>query len=275
MHTCEWIGKICSRAFRGLYNVRQIRKFLTVQSTKTLIHAFVSTHLDYYNALLFYLPKYQLDRLPKVHNAAARVTLVIINSPVNTMLPYKFQKWNRDLMNFLKVQKKTSQEKQKTWLTRTTHREEQFQPIWPSTILTPCHPGNGRRQLCYSSLTWFLSMLQQFVTLPKQSAGTHLYSWVKRRTVTVEWTAQEHNIIIQDRTEPWLPNLDSSGQSTRLPCSTRLSLILQFAIIMVNLTSCEAILIFIVTQIIRVGDGTVTCTVPWKNWQPLFITKSS
>ena len=57
------IGKICSKAFRGLYNIRQIRKFLTVQSTKTLIHAFVSSHLDYCNALLFGLPKYQLDRL--------------------------------------------------------------------------------------------------------------------------------------------------------------------------------------------------------------------
>ena len=47
------IGKISSKAFRGLYNIRQIRKFLTVQSTKTLIHAFVSSHLDYCNALLF------------------------------------------------------------------------------------------------------------------------------------------------------------------------------------------------------------------------------
>ena len=52
------IGKICSKAFRGLYNIRQIRKFLTVQSTKTLIHAFVSSHLDYCNALLFGLPKF-------------------------------------------------------------------------------------------------------------------------------------------------------------------------------------------------------------------------
>lgn len=60
------IGKICSKAFRGLYNIRQIRIFLTAQSTKTLIHAFVSSHLDYCNALLFGLPKYQLDRLQKV-----------------------------------------------------------------------------------------------------------------------------------------------------------------------------------------------------------------
>ena len=71
------IGKICSKAFRGLYNIRQIRKFLTVESTKTLIYAFVSSHLDYCNALLFGLPKYQLDRLQKVQNAAARVIFQI------------------------------------------------------------------------------------------------------------------------------------------------------------------------------------------------------
>ena len=67
------IGKICSRAFRGLFSIRQIRTFLTVQSTKTLIHAFVSSHLDCCNDFLFDLPKYQLDRLQKVYNAAARV----------------------------------------------------------------------------------------------------------------------------------------------------------------------------------------------------------
>jgi len=71
------IGKICSKAFRGLYSTRQIRKFLTVQSTKTLIHAFVYSHLVYCNALLFGLPKYQLDRLQKVQNAVARLTFQI------------------------------------------------------------------------------------------------------------------------------------------------------------------------------------------------------
>ena len=71
------ISKICGTAFRGLYNERHIRKFLTVQSTKTPIHAFVSTHLDKCNALLFGLPKYQFDRLQKVHNAADRVIFQI------------------------------------------------------------------------------------------------------------------------------------------------------------------------------------------------------
>ena len=35
------IGKVCSKAFRGFYNIRQIRKYLSEDSTKTLIHAFV------------------------------------------------------------------------------------------------------------------------------------------------------------------------------------------------------------------------------------------
>ena len=86
------IGKICSKAFRGLYNITHIRKVLTVQSTKTLIHAFVSSHLDYCNALLVGLPKYQLDRLQKVQNAAARVTLQIAKFDHITPAPFDVHK---------------------------------------------------------------------------------------------------------------------------------------------------------------------------------------
>ena len=57
------IGKTFSKAFHGLYKMGQIRKFLNINMTKTLVHAFVSSHLDYCNAILFGLPKYQLDRL--------------------------------------------------------------------------------------------------------------------------------------------------------------------------------------------------------------------
>lgn len=67
------IGKICSKAFHGLYKIRQIRKFLSPESTKTLVHAFVTSHLDYCNSLLFGVPKYQTERLQKVLNAAARL----------------------------------------------------------------------------------------------------------------------------------------------------------------------------------------------------------
>ena len=71
------VGKICSKAFRGLYNIRHIRKLLSIESTKTLVHAFVTSHLDYCNSLLSGLPQYQCDRLQKVLNAAARITCLV------------------------------------------------------------------------------------------------------------------------------------------------------------------------------------------------------
>ena len=42
-------------------------------STKTLIHAFVSSRVDYCNNLLYGLPAYQLNKLQRVQNAAARL----------------------------------------------------------------------------------------------------------------------------------------------------------------------------------------------------------
>jgi hypothetical protein len=51
--------------------------FLTEDSTKILVHAFIRSHIDYCNSLLYGIPKYQLDRLQRVLNAAARVVFLI------------------------------------------------------------------------------------------------------------------------------------------------------------------------------------------------------
>ena len=53
-----------------------IIKFLSEESTITLVHAFVTSHLDYCNSHLYGIPKYQCDRLQKILNAAARVICV-------------------------------------------------------------------------------------------------------------------------------------------------------------------------------------------------------
>ncbi len=71
------VSKICSEAFRSLYHIKQIRKYLTDDATKILVHAFITSHLDYCNSLLYGIPKYQLNRLQKVLNAAARVVCLI------------------------------------------------------------------------------------------------------------------------------------------------------------------------------------------------------
>ena len=52
-------------------------KYLSEESTKILVHAFVTSHLDYCNSLPCGLPQYQYDRLQRVLNAAARVVCLI------------------------------------------------------------------------------------------------------------------------------------------------------------------------------------------------------
>ena len=58
-----------------LRNIVKIRKYLDEGSTETLVHAFVSSKLDYCNTLLYVLPKCLINRLQLilVHNTAAHV----------------------------------------------------------------------------------------------------------------------------------------------------------------------------------------------------------
>ena len=45
------VSKTCNSAFYYLYNLRRIRKYLSKDNTKTLIHAFISSRVDYCNSL--------------------------------------------------------------------------------------------------------------------------------------------------------------------------------------------------------------------------------
>ena len=69
----EHITKASSSAFFHLYNNRRIRKYLSRDNMETLIHAFVSSRIDYCNSLLYGVPNCQLHKLQRVQNAAARL----------------------------------------------------------------------------------------------------------------------------------------------------------------------------------------------------------
>ena len=68
------ITKICASSFFYLYNIRRIWKYLTKKSAESLIHAFISSRLDYCNSLLYGLPNCSLIKLQRVQNACARLT---------------------------------------------------------------------------------------------------------------------------------------------------------------------------------------------------------
>ena len=67
------INQVCKTAFYHIHNIRRISKYLSQESLKTLVHAFVTSRLDYCNSLLYGLPKYHISKLQRVQNAAARL----------------------------------------------------------------------------------------------------------------------------------------------------------------------------------------------------------
>ena len=67
------INNICRAAFFHLFNIRRIRKFLSMECTNILVNAFVTSRLDYCNSHLYGLPYNQLHKLQRVQNAAARL----------------------------------------------------------------------------------------------------------------------------------------------------------------------------------------------------------
>ena len=67
--------KVCSSAFYYLHKLRRSRKYPSQDCLVTLIHAFVTSRLDYCNSLMYGLPQCQISKLQKVQNAAARIAL--------------------------------------------------------------------------------------------------------------------------------------------------------------------------------------------------------
>ena len=56
-----------------LHAIRRIRRCLSTDATRTVLHAFVTWCIDYGNALLVEVPKKHLARLQQVQNLAIRV----------------------------------------------------------------------------------------------------------------------------------------------------------------------------------------------------------
>jgi hypothetical protein len=56
-----------------LRSIGQARKYLTTDATEKVLHAFLSSRLDNGNSLLYGLPDYQIQRLQRVQNTAARI----------------------------------------------------------------------------------------------------------------------------------------------------------------------------------------------------------
>lgn len=66
-------NKVIKISFFHLRNIAKVRPFLTPKDTEMLIHAFITSRLDYCNSLFTGLPIKSTRKLQLVQNAAARV----------------------------------------------------------------------------------------------------------------------------------------------------------------------------------------------------------
>ena len=69
------INNLVSHCYKLLKDVRIVRNLLTKEETEQLVHAIISSRLDYCNSLFFGLNKSEINKLQKVQNAAARLVL--------------------------------------------------------------------------------------------------------------------------------------------------------------------------------------------------------
>lgn len=70
---CDQISAISKGAWYHLKQIGTIRPYLDQESAKALVHSLVSSRLDSFNSLLYGVPKYELMRLQRIQNAAARM----------------------------------------------------------------------------------------------------------------------------------------------------------------------------------------------------------
>ena len=75
MNMAAHITKTCGSTFFYLYNIRHKRKYLTneFECSEKLIHAFITSRLDYCNSLLYGVPDHHMQKLQRVMNASARL----------------------------------------------------------------------------------------------------------------------------------------------------------------------------------------------------------
>ena len=67
------ISNICRSIYFHLRNIRRIRTLLTFHATAQLIHALITTRLDFLHSILHNLINNKIERLQRIQNQAARM----------------------------------------------------------------------------------------------------------------------------------------------------------------------------------------------------------
>ena len=86
------IKNTCQSMYYHIRNVGKIRRYLTDEAAHTVVHALVTSRLDYGNCMVFGITSHLLDKLQRAQNAAARMLTRTRNLhwlPIRQRIKYK------------------------------------------------------------------------------------------------------------------------------------------------------------------------------------------
>ena len=69
----DQIGKVIRAGWAGVHKIGRLRKYLDQPTSEKLVHAFITSHIDYCNSLLTGSPDTDVSRLQRLQNASARI----------------------------------------------------------------------------------------------------------------------------------------------------------------------------------------------------------
>ena len=69
----DHVSAVCASCNYHLRRLSSIRRYLTQDATRCAVQAFITSRLDYCNALLLEIPRAQIERLQRIQNKAARL----------------------------------------------------------------------------------------------------------------------------------------------------------------------------------------------------------
>ena len=68
-----YISKVVSSGFCHLRSIASVNKYLRQDSLATLVQSFVGSPIDFCNSIFYGLPAYEIQRLQRLQNQAARL----------------------------------------------------------------------------------------------------------------------------------------------------------------------------------------------------------
>ena len=63
-YSSKHINQICKTSYFSLYKISKVRSLLDQASTEKLVHAFITSPLDYCNSVLYGSPDYEINSNP-------------------------------------------------------------------------------------------------------------------------------------------------------------------------------------------------------------------